>query len=87
MPPRTVAEFADHGLRVAHSCGSCQRVQVLAPDVLEAAFGPDFDLIAGQRQIASQLYCPACGASRPGIILDEPESIPVVEPKRLRANG
>jgi hypothetical protein len=87
MPPRTVAEFAAHGLRVTLSCCSCQRVQVLAPDVLDATFGPDFDLVAGQRQIASQLYCPSCGSPRPGVILEEPESIPAAELKRLRANG
>ena len=85
MPPRTVAQFTALGLRVTLSCGSCHRVQVLAPDVLDATFGPGFDLIAGQRQIASQLYCPHCGASRPGVVLDAPPALVEGVPVKRRA--
>jgi hypothetical protein len=86
--PRTVAEFAAVGLSVSLSCGSCQRVQAVPPDVLDATFGPDFDLVAGQGQITSQLYCPHCGASRPRVVLEDvaaavAERIPV----RRRAAG
>lgn len=72
---RTVAEFAAVGLSVSLSCSLCQRVQVVAPDVLDATFGPEFDLVAGRRQITSQLYCPHCGASRPSVVLEDKAAV------------
>jgi hypothetical protein len=89
-PPRTVAEFAAHGLRVHLTCGACKSTQAVALDVLDATFGPDFDLVAGHRQLSSQLYCPACGAPRPDVSLelrpmDQRDADPVSRVTRRRA--
>ena len=65
MPPRTVAEFIAHGLHVALSCQSCGGVHVAPLDVLDATFGPDFDLVAHHREVGRQLHCPTCGEPCP----------------------
>ncbi|MEO9228885.1 MAG: hypothetical protein ABI216_08070 [Devosia sp.] len=45
----------------------------MAPlDVLDATFGPDFDLVGNHREVNRQLYCPACGESRPTVLLEKP---------------
>lgn len=84
MTPRTVAEFAALGLKVCLSCRGCARVSTLPFDVLDATFGADFDLIVGQRQISSQLYCPACGASRPTVILETTTAVSTITLSRHR---
>ena len=78
MPPRTVADFAAHGLHVSLGC-RCGGVQVVAPDVLNATFGPDFDLVANRAEVSRQLYCPACGERRPAVLLEEPPPAPEEE--------
>ncbi len=83
MPARTVAEFAAARLTVRLACSSCGGVQVLAPDVMDAAFGPDFDLVRDWREVSRQVACPLCGAARPGVVLGEPvEAGRVEEPVR-----
>ncbi|MEQ1901597.1 MAG: hypothetical protein ABL866_12790 [Devosia sp.] len=59
--PRTVAEFATRGRFVVVRCGPCSHQRFVAPDVLEAAFGPDFDCYAGMAELRSQLRCDRCG--------------------------
>ena len=41
--PRTIAEFGAHQRQVWVGCGPCNRRRLVANDVLEAMFGPDFD--------------------------------------------
>lgn len=69
MPNRTVADFIANGLEVSIACRVCGHTATLSLDVLDATFGSDFDLVASQREIANQLYCPACGAPRPVVHL------------------
>ena len=71
--PRTIAEFAEHNRRVALHCEACHRSQQMALDVLEATFGPDFDLYDGYKELRAQLYCPYCGAPRPRVDFFNPE--------------
>jgi hypothetical protein len=35
-------------------------------------FGEDFDVIAHIAEVKGQMYCPACGAGRPDILLWQP---------------
>ncbi|ODU67781.1 MAG: hypothetical protein ABT00_20255 [Bordetella sp. SCN 68-11] len=86
MPARTVADFAASGLPVSLSCSACGRVQVPPPDVLDAAFGPDFDLVAHHREVSRRLCCAACGEPRPAVLLDAAAvAEPVADPARRRA--
>jgi hypothetical protein len=71
--PRTVAEFAEYQRSVALHCERCYRSQVMATDVLDATFGPEFDLYLGYRELRAQLYCPHCGAPRPRVSFFDPD--------------
>jgi uncharacterized Zn finger protein len=62
--PRTVAELARGNRRVVVRCTPCARSREVAPDVLEMAFGPDFDVYAGYRELELQLRCEQCGLDR-----------------------
>jgi hypothetical protein len=59
--PRTVSEFAEHGRAVIVRCESCPRTRRVPPDVLDALFGPDFDLYDGFAGLKSELRCDQCG--------------------------
>ena len=48
----------------------------MAPlDVLDATFGPSFDLVAHHREVGQQLNCPVCGRPRPAVLLEEPAAL------------
>ena len=59
--PRTIAEFAQHQRAVLVHCAPCNRRRRTPADVLEAVFGPDFDLYAGYAALEAELRCDACG--------------------------
>lgn len=59
--PRTVREFADNMRDVIVVCGACEAKRVVAPDVLMAAFGGDFDLYDGLSGLEAELRCEMCG--------------------------
>jgi len=59
--PRTVREFADNQRHVLVSCSECQRTRNEPADVLEAMFGPDFDLYDGYSALEAELRCDRCG--------------------------
>ena len=59
--PRTVREFGDNQRHVIVNCGECQRQRNEPADVLEAMFGPDFDLYDGYAGRESELRCDRCG--------------------------
>lgn len=71
--PRTIAEFGDSYRRVVLHCEACHRAQDMALDVLDATFGPDFDLYSGLKEVRAQMYCPHCGTPRPRISFFNPE--------------
>lgn len=66
--PRTVREFADNQRSVWVHCSPCQRKRQVPPDVLEACFGPDFDLYDGFAALEAELRCDACGKKHRTII-------------------
>jgi hypothetical protein len=59
--PRTVSEFAANQRSVHVLCSPCQRKGLVPPDVLEACFGPDFDLYDGFAALEAELRCEECG--------------------------
>lgn len=59
--PRTVSEFAANMREVLVHCSDCSRRRLVPPDVLEAAFGPDFDLYDGFAGLEAELRCDQCG--------------------------
>jgi hypothetical protein len=59
--PRTVREFAENQRHVIVKCSECQRKRNEPPDVLEAMFGPDFDLYDGYAALTAELRCDQCG--------------------------
>lgn len=59
--PRTVSEFAAHGRFVVVRCRHCNRSRNVPPDVLDAAFGPDFDIYDGYAGLQQELRCDQCG--------------------------
>lgn len=59
--PRTVREFADHHRHVLVTCGECDRTRNEPADVLEAMFGPGFDLYDGYAALEAELRCDRCG--------------------------
>jgi hypothetical protein len=65
--PRTVREFGEHGRQVMIHCGQCHTARQVPNDVLEAAFGPDFDLYAGYAALLEELRCAQCGEKRRSI--------------------
>lgn len=59
--PRTVSEFAANMREVHVHCSECQRRRAVAPDVLAAAFGENFDLYDGYAALVAELRCDQCG--------------------------
>jgi hypothetical protein len=59
--PRTVSEFGAHTRSVWVHCSPCQRKRLVPIDVLDALFGPDFDLYDGFAALETELRCEACG--------------------------
>jgi uncharacterized Zn finger protein len=59
--PRTVREFADNQRHVIVRCGECGQSRNEPCDVLEAMFGPDFDLYDGYPALTAELRCDRCG--------------------------
>jgi hypothetical protein len=59
--PRSVSEFAANQRHVIVKCGECQRSRNEPADVLEAMFGPDFDLYDGYAALVAELRCDQCG--------------------------
>jgi len=70
--PKTVREFGEHGRKVMIHCGQCQTGRQVPTDVLEAAFGPDFDLYAGYAALLEELRCEQCGEKRRSIDFVDP---------------
>jgi hypothetical protein len=66
--PRTVREFAENGRVVVVRCAHCGRVSRVPPDVLDAVFGPDFDLYDGYAGLVAELRCDQCAG--PGRVID-----------------
>src|SRR4051812_16954389 len=62
--PRTVAEFADHGMRVVVICDDCTCQRTVPPDVLSLTFGDDFDCYSSLIELQLQLRCECCGQRR-----------------------
>ena len=62
--PRTVGEFLVSCRAVIVRCADCQHSRAVPPDVLEMAFGTEFDLYAGYAELVSQLRCDMCGERR-----------------------
>ena len=71
--PRTVREFAEQGRRVLVHCARCDASRQVPPDVLEATFGPDFDLYAGYAALGEELRCAQCGEKRRSIDFVNPQ--------------
>jgi hypothetical protein len=69
--PRTVAEFGAHQRQVWVGCGPCNRRRLVGNDVLEAMFGPDFDLYAGFAALEAELRCEICGQKHRTIIFHD----------------
>ena len=59
--PRTVSEFAANQRHVLVKCSACARTRNEPADVLEAMFGPDFDLYDGYSALEAELRCDRCG--------------------------
>lgn len=70
--PKTVREFGEHGRKVMVHCGQCHTARQVANDVLEATFGPDFDLYAGFAALGEELRCEQCGEKRRTIDFVDP---------------
>ena len=74
--PRTVAEFAAHQRSVWVGCGECNRRRRVQSDVLEAMFGPDFDLYDGFAALEAELRCETCGQKHRLIIFNDDTAYP-----------
>jgi hypothetical protein len=74
--PRTVSEFAANRRTVLVLCSPCQRRRVVPPDVLEACFGPDFDLYDGYAALEAELRCEACGKKHRTILFRDDTDYP-----------
>ena len=59
--PRTISEFAQHGMRVVVVCDDCRARRVVSPDVLSLTFGDDFDCYSSIIELKLQLRCEHCG--------------------------
>ena len=70
--PRTVREFAQNGRKVMLHCGQCHTGRQVPTDVLDATFGPDFDLYAGYAALLEELRCAQCGEKRRSIDFIDP---------------
>jgi hypothetical protein len=62
--PRTVAEFAQHCMRVVVCCDDCDSRRVVSPDILSLTFGDDFDCYSSLVELRLQLRCEHCGQRR-----------------------
>lgn len=61
-------------------CRACAHVHIIPADDLDATFGPSFDLVARQRQIARQLHFLACGETWAGVDLPREDAGRYVQP-------
>jgi len=78
--PRSVSEFAANQRHVIVYCGECARKREVPPDVLDAMWGPDFDLYDGYAGLVSELRCEACGKKHRTILFtDTTERNPFAE--------
>ena len=77
--PRTVSEFAANQRHVIVKCGECQRTRNEPADVLEAMFGPDFDLYDGYSALEAELRCDRCGKKHRLILFRDTTSYPMGE--------
>ena len=75
--PRTIEEFAANHRTVLVQCGPCGRKRPVPNDVLEACFGPDFDLYAGFAALEAELRCDACGKKHRTIIFRDETDYPI----------
>ena len=66
--PRTVAEFGANQREVWVQCSPCGQKRKVPLDVLDAMFGPDFDLYAGYAALESELRCELCGKKHRTIV-------------------
>lgn len=69
--PRTIAEFAAQQRAVLVCCNECQRRRREPNDVLDAIFGPDFDLYAGYSILIATLRCDACGKKHREVLFQD----------------
>jgi hypothetical protein len=74
--PRTVGEFAGNSRSVWVGCGECNRRRLVRNDVLEAMFGPDFDLYDGFAALEAELRCETCGKKHRLIIFHDHTEYP-----------
>ena len=74
---RAVREFADNQRHVLVSCSECQRQRNEPADVLEAMFGPDFDLYDGYAALVSELRCDRCGKKHRLIVFRDTTPYPM----------
>jgi hypothetical protein len=75
--PRTIREFEANRRMVFVQCSECQRRRFVPPDVLEAMFGPDFDLYAGFAALGSELRCDQCGKKHRTILFQDQTRYPI----------
>ena len=75
--PRTVSEFAGNLRSVWLHCSECQRKRLVPPDVLDAMFGPDFDLYAGFAALETELRCESCGKKHRTILFRDDTRYPL----------
>ena len=74
--PRTISEFAMSNRVVFVLCSPCGKRRRVALDVLEAMFGPDFDLYAGYAALGSELRCEHCGKKHRTILFQDQTQYP-----------
>ncbi len=83
--PRTVAEFAQHGMRVVVACDDCDSRRVVSPDVLSLTFGDEFDCYSSLVELRLQLRCEHCGKRNRRIELVDLHDLERVAPLRYAA--
>ncbi len=74
--PRTISEFAQNNRHVWVLCSPCGRRRPVPTDVLDAMFGPDFDLYAGYAALGSELRCDQCGKKHRTILFQDQTQYP-----------
>lgn len=74
--PRTVSEFAASTRSVWVGCSECNRRRRVGNDVLDAMFGPDFDLYDGFAALEAELRCETCGKKHRLIIFHDDTAYP-----------
>lgn len=77
--PRTISEFAVSNRFVFVLCSPCGKRRLVPLDVLDAMFGPDFDLYAGYAALESELRCEHCGKKHRTILFQDQTRYPVGE--------